>query len=110
MKKHTPGPWRVEIEDYDRVISAPPLEGCTVETTVAVCPDWPFPPYKGLVDADARLIAAAPDQHEALRLVSEGVNSIIDNWAYWTDEYKQQHLIGLQAIAMDAHRKARGTP
>ena len=43
-----------------------------------------------------------------LESVSEGINGAIDNWAQWTDEYKQQHLIGLQTVAMDAHKNAKG--
>lgn len=59
-----------------------------------------------LQGAVSAIVLRIQGQHEALRIVSEGINGAIDNWAHWTDEYKQQHLIGLQTVAMDAHKNA----
>lgn len=101
----TPGPWEIIPEEWemqgDRGYHEPEIAAhgrsiCTIRIGI---------PEE---EANARLIAAAPCQHEALRVVSEGVNAIIDNWAHWTDEYKQQYLTGLQTVAMDAHKKANG--
>ena len=57
-----------------------------------------------LIKVKRYIVMRIQGQHEALRIVSEGINGAIDNWAHWTDEYKQQHLIGLQTVAMDAHK------
>jgi hypothetical protein len=102
MSKHTPGPWTVD----DLIITAPKLRDSDLCTEVCVILDDDDPIFIGLAEADARLIAAAPEQHEALRTISEGTNGIIDNWEHWTADYKKQHLLGLQSVAMDAYKKA----
>ena len=58
--QHTPGPWRVEAHflGYD-IVSSSPQMSATVATTAA------RPSITG--EADARLIAAAPDLLDALK-------------------------------------------
>lgn len=67
---HTPGPWRVAENEWNtRLI---PWTGA-VQIEGDVSANWNVPPlvcvtYRGdCSDADARLIAAAPDMLEALR-------------------------------------------
>lgn len=75
MSKHTPGPWAYELEYGQNITELPRI------TTVARCAnyviglpsDYPGGNYRdgdpsGDEEADARLIAAAPDLLEALEL------------------------------------------
>jgi len=61
--KHTPGPWRIsgynENMGYPEPVIAGMVNGCTAY--VAVCIEC-----QGMDDANARLIAAAPELLEAL--------------------------------------------
>lgn len=61
--KHTPGPWTVFYKHkYDEWHVALPIEGSNMK--LALCPDGIQSENR---EADARLIAAAPDMLEALR-------------------------------------------
>jgi len=62
--KHTPGPWGVERDrDGDLIVSQPGNDGqVIVSMRGADGPEW---------DANARLIAAAPDLLAALRIITE---------------------------------------
>ena len=60
MSKHTPGPWQVEDYTINRTMRAIGTNKCTVAGAYA--------------EADARLIAAAPDLLEALRALVADVD------------------------------------
>lgn len=74
MNKHTPGPWRVEMEDDTPVIWAHPNEH-----DISVCeigwepiPDQARPMRdNGTAIGNARLIAAAPDMARELMFVRD---------------------------------------
>ena len=73
---HTPGPWRV-ADDYD---GAPPIR---VEARLPVAGAMPWAPIARLVNeagptgqANARLIAAAPEMLEALRSVVDDIGGV----------------------------------
>lgn len=59
---HTPGPWAIEEGDRETHI----VGG---EAILAYCPDWPCAPQEQ--EANARLIAAAPQLLEALEALME---------------------------------------
>lgn len=55
--KHTPGPWHVQPSDHPGGLLIKPIPG----QVVAQCDELPE------MEANARLIAAAPEMYEALR-------------------------------------------
>jgi len=65
--KHTPGPWvATHADGNDLIVKSGDIE------VVAGC-GWRGPPYmRGNPDADARLIAAAPDLLAALQALAYG--------------------------------------
>lgn len=69
--QHTPGPWTVVEESNDRVIRY--SDGQLV-SFVARIYDTTLCPEHGTVDANARLIAAAPRMYEFLERLCEGRN------------------------------------
>lgn len=78
MNKHTPGPWRVEIEDGIPVIWAHPNS----YDIAIVAVDWEPVRHQGPEDIDngtkaanARLIAAAPDLLAALEMLLNETNA-----------------------------------
>jgi hypothetical protein len=63
MSKHTPGPWKIEHDYKPYVINAGAGHTiCAITGTAAIRPE---------AEANARLIAAAPEMLEALKLVRE---------------------------------------
>lgn len=67
MGKHTPGPWKMVFEDGDRKIIAPPQDPRLGLRETLMC-DMQYYPWCPTKEADWRLIAAAPELLEALRL------------------------------------------
>ena len=63
--QHTPGPWRIGIQNYHAIITGP--HGLPVARTQA-CHDENW-------EANARLIAAAPELLEALELAAKLVST-----------------------------------
>ena len=107
MSKHTPGPWEIEpaddgdrsvgISGYDASVYAVPPAGsgliadavliCTIHAPVAN-PEPPDPEVGGVEygdeDANARLIAAAPDLHAIVKAeLDSGRNFGGDGDLYW---------------------------
>lgn len=78
MSKHTPGPWYVYEHEDERRIGVPLMAGRYVPHAVVRHPgDIP----NGTLDANARLIAAAPDLLRAIgdvrtRLIEHGHGQI----------------------------------
>ena len=90
MSRHTPGPWEIN-ERHGGVIY---IEG--VGNTVAICHDDGFDIDHAEAEANARLIAAAPQVLEALELADELIDQlIIDN----TDNYVEERAKIRAAIA-----------
>ena len=78
MTKHTPGPWALD----DESIYAPDGEGWK---QVAEIPNWRTNPGEVLTpedNANARLIAAAPDMLDALRKAEKGLDKAFDGHAH----------------------------
>ena len=66
MSKHTPGPWRV---DGSAIIGKePPGDGVCVVPLI-----WYGPERRAEIEANARLIAAAPEMLEALECLASEV-------------------------------------
>lgn len=65
---HTPGPWR---QDGTCVVWAAPTTGNEYLIAQMGEPGEPDQGHSAEVDANARLIAAAPDMYEALKAISE---------------------------------------
>ena len=83
--KHTPGPWR--IEGYTRLIGGE-VTGHTISHGVNNYRDGPegyVCTTNGTSEADARLIAAAPDLLEALQYVMSAHGEQL------TDAFEQAH-------------------
>lgn len=73
-REHTPGPW--SIESGDSVYSQADYAALSQRghTAHALCTIHAIPFSKGDTDANARLIAAAPDLLKACRLMLDAVN------------------------------------
>ena len=69
MNKHTPGPWKQSLPDECWIIAA---DGTDIAETIGDYDDenvWP------VMEANARLIAAAPDLLEALKRIMPYANT-----------------------------------
>ena len=77
-QKHTPGPWKaIRNNAYWEVV--PQNRGPNAPYTIGnVCASDPDAPDRGLQEANARLIAAAPEMLAALKSVAEWVNNPFD--------------------------------
>lgn len=115
MSKHTPGPWEWQCHDAsmaslegpggmaDHVLSVTPCEACQER---AEPPEWKWGRCTTPTEANARLIAAAPDMLAALlnvrKLITEaamtGFNCHDGDWP--------ERLFQSQAITSDAIAKA----
>lgn len=80
MSKHTPGPWSAFYKSkYDEWHVSLPVSGSSMK--LALCPDGIQSENR---EADAHLIAAAPEMHEALRQCrdlhedDESIRGVID--------------------------------
>lgn len=79
MSKHTPGPWRI-TGSKTKYIEAPLRDGWEQEVC-AVGPTEADNGYGIQHEANARLIAAAPDLLEALELViSNAESAVFEDW------------------------------
>ena len=67
--KHTPGPWKKEINDYDRSLEITDRKGKPIANIYSgfLCCEWDFIMTQEEEKANANLIAAAPDMYEALK-------------------------------------------
>ncbi len=99
---HTPGPWRVD-DTGARIVSEPPP---LVYIGVAYAPVWsPAPlaetdPKTTEWEANARLMAAAPDMLAALRRV--------ERWLHDPAELEAVNELELLAVVRAAIAKAEG--
>jgi hypothetical protein len=98
--KHTPGPWEIlehcwsdasirSTDDY--VVCSLNIRHVATEATQAMCEDR--------MDADARLIAAAPELLEALKIIASGGSEQF-NWS----------MTKAEELARTAIAKAEGGP
>lgn len=75
---HTPGPWRPTMESLhapQQVCSEAGYEICTV-----------YGDGKHTREANARLIAAAPEQHDLLK----GIAMALDEWDHYDDDERAE--------------------
>ena len=105
--KHTPAPWRVSSEspriikkDYRAIGSD---AGFLIASTMGR-DDSGFYASEQEADANACLIAAAPDLYEAL----EDALIDFDNWAAHEDNHPHEHLVAWAEKARAAIAKAKG--
>lgn len=101
--KHTPGPWTLgEIRNASGVVKGGPARelhtGSTVQGQVALASlqEWMGP---GEREANAALIAAAPDMLDALNEARDYLGSLTDGGPV---------LLGLVCVIDDAIAKAEG--
>ena len=101
MQGHTPGPWGIAQDDPTRV-NAPTL--CRYGGKHAAVADCDFPADAEENEANARLIAAAPDMLAALREAAQFIHdqdggdpTNITGWA--SDEHREAWLKTQAAIA-----------
>ena len=99
---HTPGPWVVVENSWEVSTIYAPFDG-----TVAVCPindlvtEESQDEFQAVMDANARLIASAPDLLEALEWISSNYENVNLNHIDFRVEAKHR--------ADAALTKARGT-
>ena len=90
MSKHTPGPWKV-VSSYERDDAQFPVAQIEYLYVISAIEDRSL---LGTVQADARLIAAAPDLLEALSELVEIVQDAIDQRsAKYLDSFTLQPAI-----------------
>ena len=101
---HTPGPWfAVRNSCYWEVNPERNLGDYSVPFTVAdCCASAPGDPDGGLMEANARLIAAAPDMLAAL----QGLLALNDNYAPFGGEFYQDRIDRAWDIARAAIAKS----
>ena len=107
MNKHTPGPWRVEEESGDLFIYAHPYE---YDISIGMA----FKPVRDLLEdrttgeheANARLIAAAPELLEVLENLVRNIEYLVEDGTLCHEEVNG-HMSIIDARA--AISKARGT-
>lgn len=114
-EKFTPGPWRIgpdylDDEGYREIaIQAPTLNGeCT---PASVC--LQFPTVPGMQDANAHLIAAAPELYVALRNILAEAEQVARSYcssADWRKQWRREEPdhYALLAYGFDVLAKARG--
>jgi len=109
--KGTPGPWQLSNESpttikQDMSLIGLPDSGVLIGSACGQESSGFFPTNEQAI-ANARLIAAAPDSHEANVKFIEAIESLCNVTAGWTDDriYDELPSIGL-AIAYFAARAA----
>lgn len=100
-EKFTPGPWRIELEDDDLMIFAHPWEydifiGCISKVAIPLNPKRDG--QEGTSEANARLIAAAPELLERLT----------DIISFVKKDLKERNIPFCFTGAEDAIKKALG--
>lgn len=71
MSKHTPGPWEITVNNYDHYgIHQAGMNGMAII--------WINKQHSEMDDANARLIAAAPELLEALRQAADELDAIMN--------------------------------
>jgi hypothetical protein len=94
--KHAPGPWEIEFDGRWATIFSQSMDVCELFRAG----DTPAQ----LVDANARLIASAPDMLEALKAI--GARSVVD--VYDDEAELRRQLFHINSIANAALAKAEG--
>lgn len=93
---HTPGPWIVDAGSVrtERGVWIAKMDRNEPHT---------LPTER---DANARLIAQAPELAKALQEIGEGISTYLDCREFWTRGDADQHLVGLQELASRAILRA----
>ena len=102
---YTKGPWGWEW--LEREVQGS-VHDCWVSSE-----GWPVamvnnPAGQEATEANARLIAAAPDMLERLEFTLEDLNTIIDNAEFWTSNEIRSHAMGVQTLISNTISKAKG--
>lgn len=108
--QHTPGPWTIDVWDYSH--ANPPRKELNVQsaTLLLATVAWdegkenPFTVQNETAQANARLIAAAPDLLEALQEIAE--RGLVEG--YNSADALRLRLVATQSIARAAIAKATG--
>lgn len=94
MPRHTPGPWRTHHSGATRVIADVPGSPGDIHT---ICNTWssPLSPPRVEGEANARLIAAAPDLLAVAELARETAITVLgevgaDNVRQWASDLLQR--------------------
>jgi hypothetical protein len=85
MSKHTPGPWKVDVWNYDNA-DMPRKDLVVLNHSFRLATiDWdegkdnPYTIAKNEAESNARLIAAAPEMYEALKTAKDDINALLDD-------------------------------
>lgn len=103
--KHTPGPWSLSEETLRDGLKSKLVHGIP-EGMIAIVRVEHQGAYYG--DANARLIAAAPDLLEAVRATRALVSEAAATGFNWSDGDWAERLYGNQAVLSAAIAKAEG--
>lgn len=96
--KHTPGPWKVGGDDDDIVVMTGPFFVATIHENC----------NHGCTDANARLIAAAPDLLEALRASNKAAERIAEFCRKSGRDFDADHWQAIAEAGEAAIAKAEG--
>lgn len=103
VPKHTPGPWSYAINGEERIAGYPPIAIYKADKTefISQAQDGYYD-YVAVSEADARLIAAAPEMLEALKQIAK-----------WHDYEQSTHELAMRMywssrLAYDIIAKAEG--
>lgn len=109
MDKHTPTPWDFAADSYGKVrhskkacvyASVKGEDGERIVNVAQRIDSW----------ADAAFIVRAVNAHEelikAMRLVSEAMNTAVDNDAQWNRAQMRSHLFQIQTLMTETIAKA----
>lgn len=95
--RHTPGPWRVNVISFTPVVYVTTEDHQTVAVAHAPEHELDAPEHKAQAEANARLIAAAPELYQALVTIRDG---------YWSEgESWEDMVFDLKRTAAEALRK-----
>jgi hypothetical protein len=95
--KHTPGPWRLGAKGRTQDIKA--MANMLIARVEPIAPSLSFPRRQNESDANAQLIAAAPDMFRELAALIRwlGAEGLIDR----ADEYGEARAAIAQATGQD---------
>jgi len=110
MSVHTPGPWKHQRQTHlasrrDQFVIKANDDGCSADVIATT----PYIDKKTWHEANARLIAAAPELLEHLRNVVEMASSVTANWENGDLDAAVRNLDRIATAAQTAIAKAEAT-
>lgn len=100
MSQHTPGPWTIHDQVDSEGFTIIKGQGLRLAKVTNSEPDW--------AEANARLIAAAPELLEDCEATMRDLNTAIDHLNIWNFGELQAHLFGMQQKRAEVAAKAKG--